>query len=320
METILIGTYTRKTSEGIYRIELNKESEKLENLSLVAKTENPTYLEYNDKTNELLAVYQDGEEGGIALWNYQDKLASLKETITQTGVQPCFVHYNAKNNEFYDANYHRGEVHVYQDGALKETFKYDEGAHAHYVHTDHKTNALFTVDLGNDEIHKYVDLKEVSSFKTDENAGPRHIAFHPSASYLYIMTEYSNEVIVLKDGEDLELIQTISTLPEAVKSDGAAIRMTADGKFVYVSNRGHDSITVFKVNDDYTLSFVQNISSYGEHPRDFNLSKDEAYVVVANRDTNNLVLYRRDVNTGELTMLSSDTAVQEPVSLIFINE
>src|SRR5699024_4371099 len=158
-----------------------------------------------------------------------------------------------------------------------------KGGHAHYVHTDSKTGLLYTVDLGNDKVHKYSNLGEVSVYEAKENSGPRHIAFHPNAPYLYIMTEYSNEVIVLKDEGTLEQVQTMSALQEYGDSDAAAIRISSDGKYVYVSNRGHDSITVFTVNDDHTLTFTQNISSYGEHPRDFNLSQDENYLVVANR-------------------------------------
>ena len=308
METLLIGTYTRKTSEGIYRIELNKSTNSLENLSLVAKTENPTYLEYNHDTKELYSVYQN---------DYDKENTHLKTTITQTGVQPCFVHYDHTRNELYDSNYHTGEVHVYQNNELVETFIYPEGAHAHYVHTDPKTGALFTVDLGNDRIHKYTHLNRVATYIAKEGSGPRHLTFHPSAPIVYAMTEYSNEVIVLKDDQGLIELQSISTLPEDTESDGAAIRISSDGKYVYVSNRGHDSISVFKVNDDYTLSMIQNISTHGEHPRDFNLSKDEDYLIVANRDTNNLVLYTRDKTSGELTKVS-ETEVQEPVSVISI--
>lgn len=318
METILIGTYTRKTSEGIYRLELNTKTQKLENLSLVAKTQNPTYLEYNHKNHELYAVYQDGDQGGIAIWDYKNKQATLKETMTQEGVQPCFVHYDPKRNELYDANYHRGEVHVYKEGVNTKTFKYEAGGHAHFAKTHPKTGNLYTVDLGNNLIHKYKDLKEVATYQAKEGTGPRHLVFHPSAPFIYVMTEHSNELIVLKDGDTLEAIQIISTLPEACASDGAAIRITKDGKFIYVSNRTHDSVTVFKVNDDYTVSTVQNISSFGEHPRDFNLSLDEDFLVLANRDTNNLVLYTRNKETGELNCVSSDTSVPEPVSLIFI--
>lgn len=320
METLLIGTYTRKTSKGIYRIELNTETESLENLSLVAETENPTYLEYDHDTNTLLAVYQDGEEGGVALWDYKNKTASLKESISEKGVQPCFVHFDKNRNEIVDANYHRGVVHVYKDGKVVENFTYPEGAHAHFSLTHPKTGALYTVDLGNDTVHKYIDLKEVATYEATKGAGPRHLVFHPTADYIYLFTELSNELIVLKDGETLEEVQVVSTLPEPAESAGAAIRISNDGRFVYVSNRTHDSISVFKVNDDYTVEMIQNISAYGEHPRDFNISPDENYLVVANRDTNNLVLYKRDHTTGELSLISKDTAVQEPVSLIFIKE
>lgn len=317
METILIGTYTRKTSEGIYRVELNTHSNTLENRTLVAKTQNPTYLEYLDNTNQILAVYQEGDEAGIALWDYKDNIATLNHTITQTGSSPCFVHFDANRNEYYDANYHKGEVHVYQDDKLKETFVYPNEARAHYVHTDAKTGALFTVDLGNDTIHKYIDLKEASHYKAKKASGPRHIAFHPHAPYLYIMSEYSNEVVVLKDGETLEEIQVIDSIEKGVKSDGAAIRISPCGKYLYTSTRGHDSITVFKIENDYRLSIIQNISTFGEHPRDFNLTKDGRYCVVANRDTNNLVLYARDLDSGLLEKLS-EIEVPEPVNLIFI--
>lgn len=320
MKTLLIGTYTRKTSEGFYRIQLNTQTDTLENLSLVAKTENPTYLEFEPKTQTLYAVYQDKDKGGVALWDYKNKQASLRQSITQQGVQPCFVHYDNRSDVIYDANYHKGCVNVYQDGTLKKTFEYPEGAHAHFVMTHPHTKALYTVDLGNDAIHKYVDLEEVSYFETPKGSGPRHLVFHPTAEYVYVFTELSSELIVLKDGDTFEAIQTISTIPEGAIKSGAAIRITHDGRFIYVSNRGHDSISVFKVNDDYTVSLVQNISSYGEHPRDFNLSPDENYLVAANRDTNNLVLYRINKTTGELTLISKDTEVQEPVSLIFIED
>lgn len=320
METLLIGTYTKNTSKGIYRLELNTETETLENLSVVAETENPTYLEYDKDTQTLLAVYQSGDQGGIALWDYKNKKATLKEAIAEEGVQPCFVHYDKKRNEYVDANYHQGAVRVYQDGKVKEKFVYEKGGHAHFAITHPKTGVLYTIDLGNDLIHKYVDLKEVATFKTEKGAGPRHLVFHTNADYIYVFTELSNEIIVLKDGDTLEQVQIVSTLPEEARSAGAAIRITNDGKYIYVSNRFHDTVSVFEVKDDYTVAMIQNISAYGEHPRDFIISPDEKYLVVANRDTNNLVLYRRDEISGKLELISKDNTVPEPVSLIFIEE
>lgn len=321
MEKILLGTYTRKTSEGIYQITLNKDKEVLENLELIAKAENPTYLEYDKDTHILYSVYQEGQQGGIGIYNLKNQQAKLEHFITQEGASPCYVHYDSKRDEITDANYHKGTINVYKNKKIIETFQYPKGAHAHFVHTHPKTGALYTVDLGNDTVHKYIDLKRVSTFTTDPGMGPRHLVFHPTAPYLYVFTELSNDLIVLKDGETLQHIQTLNALKDDEgKGAGAAIRISKDGKFIYVSNRGHDSITVYAVHEDFTVTLIQNISTHGEHPRDFNLSLDEDYVVVANRDTNNLVLFRRDTETGYLTYLNADTHAPEVVNVVFIEE
>lgn len=320
METILIGTYTKKTSEGIYTISLNTDTEKLEGLQLVAKTKNPTYLEYHKETHKLYSVYDLEGRGGTATWNYKNKKAELVEAITQDGAPPCYVHFDPRRGELFDANYHGGFVNVYRNGHKVNTLQYSDGAHAHYAHTHPETGYLYTVDLGNNRVLKYDKLQEVASYNAPEGSGPRHIAFHPNQPYLYIFTEHSSQVIVLRDGKKLSPIQIIDAVPADGIKSGAAIRISTDGKFVYVSNRGHDSITVFKVNDDFTLTKIQNISSYGEHPRDFNLSLSEDYLVVANRDTDNLVLYSRDEQTGLLVMLNDDTIVPEAVNVIFIED
>lgn len=318
MERILIGTYTRKTSEGIYTVLLNTKEGKLETPELLIKAQSPTYLEYNKNNHKLYSVYQNDDLGGIAIYDYQGNEIKLDNTIAELGSSPCFVHYDHKHNRLLDANYHLGKVNVYQDNKLEEVIQYEEGAHAHYVHTHPKTGHLYTIDLGNDKVYKYDGLDELAVYHAKENSGPRHLAFHPHANYIYIFTEYSNELIVLKDEDTFEEVQVIYALPEEMKSDGAAVRISQDGKYVYVSSRGHDSITVFEVNDDYTVTIVQNISTEGNHPRDFNLSLSEDYLVVANRDSDNLVLYRRNANTGLLELISKDTHVPEGVNVVFI--
>ena len=320
MNTLLIGTYTRNTSEGIYRIELNTETETFNDLSLVVKTQNPTYLEYHKESHTLYSVYDNNGQGGIAVWNYKDGKATLIESITQEGTPPAYVHYDSRRKEFMDANYHGGFVNIYKDHKIEKTLKYEPSGKAHFALTHPKTGDLYTVALGLDEIFKYHNLELVSSFKTHEGAGPRHIVFHPTQPIIYLFTELSSEVIVLKDGNTFGQIQVIATVPEDAPKSGAAIRITSDGRFLYVSNRGHDSITVFEIEDDYTLTQIQTISTYGEHPRDFNINPEETHLVVANRDTNNLTLFRRNPDTGLLTYISSDTQVPEAVSIIFIDE
>ena len=317
MEKILLGTYTKNTSEGIYSIDLVDGH--LVNLSLVAKAQNPTYLDYDATTGRLYSIAQKDALGGIAVWDYNGKTATLAEEYMQEGVQPCYVRYDKDEDVIYDANYHRGTFTTYGDGEVQKVFEYQKGAHAHFADIDPKTKDVFVCDLGNDAIHKYRLLNEIATYKTTEGMGPRHLVFHPTAPYIYILGELNNTVEVVKDLEfEFELVQAISTLPEeGIQSGGGAIRISDDGKFVYATNRGHDSITTYKIEEDYTLTVVSNDSVHGGHPRDFALSLDQNYLVVANRDANNLVLFKRDVENGTLTYIEEVDA-PEVVATLFI--
>lgn len=317
MEKILLGTYTKNTSEGIYSIDLVNGH--LVNLQLIAKAANPTYLDYDGKTGRLYSVAQSGDKGGVTVWDFNGNEAVELESYLYDGVQPCYVRYDENEGVIYAANYHHGEFTVYGEGEIQKVIKYEKGSHAHYSDFDPKTNDVFVCDLGHDTVHKYRLLNEIATYKTSEGMGPRHLVFHPHAPYLYILGELNNTIEVVRDNEfELDHVQTISILPEGDhKSSGGAIRISKDGKFVYATNRGHDSITTFKVNDDYTLTFVSNNSVEGEHPRDFAISLDQEYVVVANRDTNNLVLFKRDTDLGTLTLIESVDA-PEVVAILFV--
>lgn len=315
---ILLGTYTRNTSEGIYSISLN--DNKLSDLKLVAKATNPTYLDYDSSTKRLYSVYQEGDLGGVAVWDYNGETAVLKQSYLDDGVQPCYVRFDKENNVLYDANYHLGRMRVYDEEGMEKEFKYDEGAKAHYVNMDPKSSDLFVCDLGLDTVHKYRLLNEIATYKTTPGMGPRHLVFHPEKPLIYILGELNNTIEVVEDQEfDLVKLQSVDMLNGLeVESSGGAIRISNDGKFVYASNRGHDSIVVFKVLEDGKLEFVQIESVYGEHPRDFAISPEGDYIVVANRDTNNLTLFKRDQSTGKLELLQKDVAAPEVVAVLFI--
>ncbi len=318
MEKILLGTYTRDQSKGIYEIELN--DGKLDHLKLIAQASNPTYLDFDQETSKIYSVIQDGKKAGVAVWDYNEGQATLSEAILDEGVQPCYIRYDKENDYIYDANYHHGRFRIYKDGAVEKEFQYKTGAKAHFADIDPKTGDVFVCDLGLGLVHKYRLLNEIATYKTQEGMGPRHLVFHPSAPYLYVLGELNNTIEVLKDAEfDLELVQTVDTLNGLdCNSAGGAIRISDDGKFVYATNRGHDSIVVFKIMEDFTLEFVQLESVYGAHPRDFALSHDQNYVVVASRDTNSLTLFKRDQNTGRLDLLQKDVYAPEVVSVLFI--
>lgn len=317
---IILGTYTKQESQGIY--EINLVNDTLEGLHLLAEAENATYLDYDSNTKTLYSVYQDEDQGGIAVWDYSNDLLTLKKTYLEEGVQPCYVRYDQAENLIYDANYHLGRMRSYDNDGVSKEFKYETGAKAHYVNMDPKTDDLFVCDLGLDTIHKYRLLNEIATYKTAKGMGPRHLVFHPEKPLLYILGELNNTIEVVKDNEfDFEHVQTVDMLNGLdVESGGGAIRISEDGKYVYATNRGHDSIVVFKVLDNGTLEFVQIESVYGEHPRDFAISPDGKYIVVANRDTNNLSLFSRDEDSGKVTLIQKDVYAPEAVCVLFVDE
>lgn len=317
---ILLGTYTRRISEGIYQIDLNQENESLENLELVAKAQNPTYLDQNGET--IYSVYEDEVGGGVAVWSLEeDGQLKLENAITKEGNPPCYVYYDQESKRLFDANYHLGEVNVYKDRKIDGTLSYGKNAHAHFIHKNPRSGLTYVCDLGNDKVYQYKDdVEETFVLNMDNGSGPRHIAFHPEKEFFYVFAELNSTVTVVKEAEGkLERIQVLSTLPKQnIESSGAAIRLSHDARHLYVSNRGHDSITMFEVLEDGSLKYKQNISTEGEHPRDFAISPDDQYLVVANRDTDNLTLFKRSLKTGRLKLVQKDVFAPEAVAVHFL--
>ncbi len=245
----------------------------------------------------------------------------------------------------FSANYHKGEVVSYlinkDNGALEppvSIMKHEgsgpdprqEKAHTHFAGVTPDEKYIAVVELGIDKLITYQvakdgTLAEASRLAIRPGSGPRHLTFHPNHQFAYIMTEFSSEVIALayhsEDGSFTE-IQTISTLPEdfTENNQGSAIHISADGRFVYAGNRGHNSIAVFHVdNDTGKLEFVERVSTEGDWPRDFSLDPSEKFIVASNQNSSNLVLYARNPETGKLTLLQSDVKVPDPVCIKFLH-
>jgi 6-phosphogluconolactonase len=189
---------------------------------------------------------------------------------------------------------------------------------------------VVAVDLGVDKVVSYKlneqnELVEAASLSVKPGSGPRHIEFHPNGKTAYVMTELSNEVIVLsynaETGEFKDL-QYLKAIPEdfTENSQGSAIHVSKDGKFVYAGNRGHNSIAIFKVNEENDeLTFVEHASTEGSWPRDFEFDPTGTFIVGSNEESGNLVLFERDEATGKLTVLQSDVKVPYPVCVKFMN-
>ncbi|MDA1773914.1 lactonase family protein [Bacillus cereus] len=342
-----VGTYTKENSEGIYKFTLDVEAKKISNVTLAAKLDNPTYVTINRNNEYLYSVVKEGESGGVAAYSIDSHTGELKAKNRQVveGASPCHISVDSGNYTVVTANYHKGTIESFavneEDGSVNpaSSIMAHEGSgpnkerqekpHAHYAGYTPDEKYVVGVDLGIDKILTYEikdsKLKEVNSLSVKPGSGPRHITFHPNGKYAYVMTELSSEVIVLiynsQEGSFTE-VQYISTLPEQFdeNSQGSAIHISSDGRFVYAGNRGHNSIAVYSVDQNSgQLTFVEHTSTEGNWPRDFVLDPTEKFLVATNEKSHNLVLFSRDESTGKLTLLQSDVAVPEPVCVKFLN-
>ncbi|KID41634.1 lactonase family protein [Fructilactobacillus fructivorans] len=337
-EKFLIGTYTQKTSKGVYQIELDTDQKQLENAQLIAKISCPTYVVESDD-HKIYAIDRNQDEsetrGGLAVFDGSTMPAKLMQEDIEVGPSPAYITVDEGRKMVYTANYHTGNViayHIEADGTVKESQRIHDdgmtgplpeqqsGPHPHYADLT-PDDRLVICDLGLDRV--YLDdvsdegeITPVSEVQLSPGFGPRHIAFVESAGKAYLIGELSSKIAVLDYNEEAGIFtvqQVVKTIPNDYKDQngGAAIRVSNDDKYVYVSNRGHDSLAVFKILDDGDLERIQIISTEGEFPRDFNFNSDQSFLIVVNQNTNNATLYERNPETGKLTMVQKDFAVPE---------
>ena len=334
---LLLGTYTRRVSEGIYSAVLNPVTNQLDEVTLLAKVGSPTYLDTNEDKSIIYSVINENDKGGIvSLVKQEDGSYERHSEVVTEGAAPCYVAYDEEREYVYTSNYHKGEIAVYKtdvEGNLEllETVAHtgssvhenQDSPHVHYSDLSPDGNFLIVCDLGTDEVYTYEitedeKLEEVARLKVAPGTGPRHIAFSPTLEVAYLFGELSSDVLVLDynpmTGEFTEK-QTISTIPDEHTgfNGGAAIRVSSDVKFVYGSNRGHDSIVVYKADETGKLTLVDYTATEGETPRDFNFDETEKYLIVGHQDSDNLSLFERNQEDGTLTLLQKDVAAPEVV-------
>lgn len=342
-ETIFyVGTYTNKESKGIYKYAISDQG-KLKKIALVAAITNPSFLAKSKNEQTLFAVSETDINGTGFIRSYAIKKDSLQLISKQEsgGANPCFIAVNDENFVIA-ANYSGGNVGLLkadEKGELsqlldvqqhtgKGTTNRQESAHAHSVWFHHTKNEIISVDLGTNELwfstfnkdkNKLVFTSQ-KTLKMKEGAGPRHLSFHPNNKWIYVLNELNNTVSLIKNKNNIYFIDTaISTLPKDFKafSKAADIHVSKDGKFLYASNRGHESIAIFKINaKDGRLKIVDYQSVFGKHPRNFSFSLKENFLLVANQDTDNIISFKRNSFTGLLKMVDS-IAAPSPVCILF---
>lgn len=342
-----IGTYTKQESQGVYKFTLDTKKELITDVKPVAKLDNPTYVTVSQSNDNLYAVSKEGENGGVTAFAIHPTTHELEplNSLAQPGSPPCHVSVKSDNSHVLTANYHTKKIESYlthSDGSLKslvDTQEHEgsgpherqEKPHLHFAGFTPDEKFAVAIDLGSDEITTYkVEenglLTKANVFATEPGSGPRHLVFSSSGEYAYVMTELSSEVLTLTFDSETGVFtqkQKINAIPSDFNevNDGSAIHITKDDKFVYVANRGHNSIALFSIDQStHELSFVEWKSTEGDWPRDFVLDPSERYLVAANQKSNSLTLYRRDQETGRLTTLQTDIKAPEAVCVKFLNQ
>ena len=339
-----IGTYTGTDtgSNGIYKASIDQHG-KMMNHGLASQSDNPSFLVIANNKSNLIAVNEisgHGNMGSIESYEIKKDTLILLSTSTTGGAHPCHVQVNS-NGDVIASNYTGGNIgllSIDENGNLsnlKSSLQFEgsgpnkerqEAAHAHSSwFLNDKT--ILSADLGTDHVWKVdyaggrLALDEEVSLQLNPGAGPRHLAIHPHGEYIYSMNELDNTVgtISINKKGDMTYESSSSTLPKDFKgfNKTADIHIDRAGKFLYASNRGHNSIAVFKIGDNGKLNHIQRISTEGDGPRNFQITPDQKFVIVANQHTGNLVSFSRDLQTGMLR-LNSNLSMPSPVCIAFL--
>ncbi|MDG3583448.1 lactonase family protein [Galbibacter pacificus] len=337
-----VGTYTNGESEGIYSYSVNRDG-KLKNNGLAAMSENPSFLTFSDDKKYLLAVneIEDAEgQGGVESYKIEADTLKLINKSPSGGAHPCFIVAN-EANFVLTANYSSGNVGLLQlnsAGALsgildvhqhtgRGTTERQKGPHAHSVWLQPTQKDVVEVDLGTNELwfttidekNKKLAPKKSAKLAMERGAGPRHMTFHPNGKWAYVFNELNSTITQLSlENETYKIERTISTVPSDFKGENTAadIHITSNGKFLYASNRGHNSIAIFEVGADGSLKSIGFESVKGDGPRNFAISPKEEFLLVANQYTNNIVSFKKNPETGLLTYMDEIDA-PSPVCILF---
>jgi 6-phosphogluconolactonase len=354
-QLVFFGTYTRGTSsKGIYVAELDVSSGKLGAPRVAAEIDSPSFLAIHPSGKFLYCVNETADFGGAnsrsggvsALTIGPDgKLTLLNQQPTK-GAAPCHMNVDATGKWLLSANYTGGSVCVHpigSDGKLGEATSFvqhqGKGAmpqrqaapHAHSINLDAANRYAFVADLGLDKVLSYHFDAEKGTLAANPGghavlkpgAGPRHFAFRPDGKFAYTNNEIDSTVTALQydaNSGSLHPVDTQSTLPEAVKGNSTAeCQVHPSGKFLYVSNRGHNSIAIFAIDAATSrLTRIGNESTQGKTPRNFGIDPTGTFLLAENQGTNSVVVFRIDPETGKLSATGSTIEVPAPVCAKFL--
>ena len=345
MDAAYIGTYTKKEdhvdgkAKGILYLEINRETGAVANLKMVADVVNPSFVKLSPNGKFLFAVSELGPEDGDTGYIYSfttekdGRLQQVSKLATE-GLAPAHIEVDRSGKFLFISNYMGGVVMMYriqENGALEKLQRIDlenpKTSHAHSANISPDNKTLYIADLGNDKIWIYkLDTEKGALVKAEQDfvslekgAGPRHFSMSKNGKVAYSINELNSSITVFKvlPNGGLEIIQNISSLPKDFSGENSAadIHIHPSEEYLYVSNRGHNSIGTFKIHEQFGKLKVMNFTStLGETPRGFVLSPDGKFLYVANQDSSNIVVFSIDP-AGNLSLISEPEQVPSPVRI-----
>ena len=349
---VYIGTYTGPESKGIYVSRFDADSGKLSPAELAAEAVKPSFVAVHPNRRFLYAVGEvakfsrkkSGAVSALAIDRSTGQLTLLNQAPSG-GPGPCHLVVDQTGENLLVANYSGGSVAVLRighDGRLGAQTAFvqhagssvhprrQRGPHAHSINLGPGNQFAFAADLGLDKVLVYRfdaaagTLAACDPAAVKPGAGPRHFAFHPSGKFAYVINELDSTVTVFaydSAAGALSVVQTVPALPQGF--DGvswtAEVQVHPSGKFVYGSNRGHDSIVVYAVDGDKgTLALVEHEPTQGQTPRHFGIDPSGRYLLAANQKSDSIVVFRIDAETGQLTPTGQVIAAPSPVCVKFL--
>ena len=354
-DPILFGTgkILQGKGEGIYVYRLDPSSGSLEFVGKTTGIANPSYLAFDSTQRFLYAVnelkeYEGRPTGTVSAFAVDPTTGALRFLNRQLthGTDPCHVVVDQRRKHVFVANFMSGSVCVLpvrDDGSLGEASDFiqhegssvdptrQKGPHAHSVTLDASDRYVFVPDLGLDKLMVYrfdpkrgmLEPHPTPWIKIKSGAGPRHVVLHPGGRFAYLVNELDATVVALaydRTAGTFEYLQSVSTLPEDFEGASACadIQVSASGDFVYASNRGHDSIAVFRTDPRTgTLSCVGHASTQGKTPRSFGIDPSGRFLLAANQDSDSIVTFRIDPDSGKLRPTGHVANVPTPVCVKF---
>ena len=349
--TVLVGTYTDKTeSNGIYAFDFDPSTGKLTPKGLAAETSNPSWLAVHPNGKWVYAANESGKQSAISAFSVDPasgKLTLLNQ-LPSEGEDPCYLSFDKSGKYLFVANYTSGTVAVFpilndgklgaptsvvkDSGHLGPNKERQEGPHAHWIQPSPDNRFVLVADLGLDEILVYrfnpangsIARNEPAFAKVAPGAGPRHGMFSFDGKFVFVVSELNSTVTTFSYDQgrgSLNGPQATSMLPNDFhgRNDAAEIGLHPSGRGLYASNRGHDSIAVFRIDDlKGTLTSVGIFPTGGKEPRHFAVDPTGWFVLAENQYSNSIVVFKVDVPKGDLVQISETRNIPSPVCLVFL--